>query len=400
MKILIVSISDLEGGAARAAYRLHHAFQSYGMISEMLVMRRHSKEKNIVAPFSKTDEFVFKIKRALAARFIKIKKSSNKGLSSLALFPSPAVEYINSSGADVVNIHWACDEFLSPEDFIKINKPVVVTMHDMWYFTGVEHYSSDNYWNVNVDLNLSGYINAWMIKRKKKNFNKCYAFVSPSRWLADSAKKSHVLNNKKIFVVPNALNFNIWKPVQKNLARKKLNIPSDKKVVLFGAIGGGADSRKGADLMMDAISGLDKKNYYIVVFGQSHPNNHREKTLIDKWLGFLKTEEDLIYAYSAADVFVMSSRMDNYPNTCLEAQACGTPVAGFNVGGVPDIVLDEFSGKLASAYNVNELMNSIEWCANNADKIKIRIQERAHDIANESIIAEHYKKIFMEACNI
>ena len=63
--------------------------------------------------------------------------------------------------------------------------------------------------------------------------------------------------------------------------------------------------------------------------------------------------------YSAADVFVIPSLQDNLPNTALESMACGTPIVGFEVGGIPDMVQHGKTGLLARPHDAQALENAI-----------------------------------------
>ncbi len=68
----------------------------------------------------------------------------------------------------------------------------------------------------------------------------------------------------------------------------------------------------------------------------------------------------LSLVYSAADVYVIPSLQDNLPSTVLEAMACGTPVVGFDVGGVPEMVRPGLTGALAAVGDVRALATTIE----------------------------------------
>ena len=77
-------------------------------------------------------------------------------------------------------------------------------------------------------------------------------------------------------------------------------------------------------------------------------------------LGYLKGERLLSFAYSAADVFVTPARQEAFGQVVLEAMACGTPVVGFDVGGIPDMVRPDLNGILAPPNDVDALRAGIE----------------------------------------
>ena len=77
-------------------------------------------------------------------------------------------------------------------------------------------------------------------------------------------------------------------------------------------------------------------------------------------LGAINHELLMSVVYSAADVFVIPSLMDNLPNTVLESIMCGTPVIGFPVGGIPDMIKDGVNGYLTDEISVGALKSVIE----------------------------------------
>jgi glycosyltransferase involved in cell wall biosynthesis len=132
--------------------------------------------------------------------------------------------------------------------------------------------------------------------------------------------------------------------------------------VLYGSMRGTSAYRKGADLFQKALETLrnEMPDLQFVVFGQSSPSCSAEDSSHINYLGPLSDEISLMIAYSAADVFVLPSRQDNLPNAALESFACGTPIAAFRTGGLPDIVEHQENGYLATALDSSDLAEGIE----------------------------------------
>ena len=139
MKILNISYSDQFGGAAKSAYRIHSLLNSINNIkSDMLVVKKISNDKNVITVDNKYLIFSFKLKNYLGIILSKFDKNNNP--KSYNFFSSPFLKYINDSNYDLINLHWINAETLSVEDVKKINKPFIITMHDMWWVCGSENY--------------------------------------------------------------------------------------------------------------------------------------------------------------------------------------------------------------------------------------------------------------------
>jgi hypothetical protein len=136
---------------------------------------------------------------------------------------------------------------LSLKDIQRIlasGKPVVWTMHDMWPFTGICHYSGEceKYTSQCHDCPLL--LKPHHHDLSEKTFHKkqkLYAtapitFIACSRWLESMARRSSLLQGHTITNIPNAINTNLFKPRTKKFAREKLNLPADKKLLLFGSM--------------------------------------------------------------------------------------------------------------------------------------------------------------------
>jgi len=102
--------------------------------------------------------------------------------------------------------------------------------------------------------------------------------VCPSHWLADCARRSTLMAHLPITVIPNPLDLTVWAPCDQTHARALVGLPAERPLMLFGAMGGSADPRKGADLLLGALKYLRHQVTFtplqqleLVRFGQSRP---------------------------------------------------------------------------------------------------------------------------------
>lgn len=410
MKSLCVSHSDINGGAARAAYRIHYALRDSGMDSQMLVNVRASGDWTVQGPSSKLSMVIGRLRPQLVIPFLKLLRTGNPIIHSPAILPSHLSERINASDADLVHLHWVQGEMLSITDIARIRKPIVWTLHDMWAFCGAEHYTTyhrwrDGYRPDNRPDYESGFdLNRTIWQRKRKHWRRPLQIVCPSHWLADCVHASALMADWPVAVVPNPIDTDRWQPIDQRLARHLLGLPQDCPLLLFGAMGGGNDPRKGMDLLLSAfnqpcIEG-NLHDLQLVVFGQRASQSPPQLGFPVHYTGHLHDDLSLRVLYSAADVFVIPSRQDNLPNTGLEAHACGTPVVAFNTGGLPDIIDDRVTGVLAEPFEPASLAAAISWVLENSTRrhaLRTAARERAERLWSPRRIAGLYEKVYLSA---
>jgi len=380
LKIFQLNHSDINGGAARAAYRIHHALRASGIDSQMLVNQASAGDWTVQGPTGQAAKAMSRIRPQLTKPLRALLRSGNPIIHSPAIVPSTWPQRLNALDADVVHLHWVQGEMLSVADIARIRKPIVWTLHDMWAFCGAEHYTTDQRWRDgyrpgNRPDHESGIdINRITWQRKRNHWRRPLQIVCPSQWLADCVQASALMGNWPVAVVPNPIDIDRWKPIDQHLARQLLCLPQDCLLLLFGAIGGGNDPRKGIDLLLSALTHLrtegNLQDLQLVVFGQSAPQSPPQLGLPVHFAGHLHDELSLRALYSAADVMVIPSRQDNLPNTGLEAHACGTPVVAFKTGGLPDIVEDRVTGALAEHFTPASLAASISWVLEDSLRLK------------------------------
>ena len=226
MKISMVSYTDVVGGAYKAAYRIHQSLLESSIDSIMYCSRQTSGDYSVIVPPGSYFKNASFIRTYLSYLPSKLANYDSKALYSSALLPSKWPYRLNNDNSDLIHLHWINNEMLSIEDISKISKPIVWTLHDMWAFCGAEHYSNETrfiegYHNGNRIANQSRFdLNKWVWKRKLESWKSPIEIVTPSRWLADCVKKSKLMCNWPITIIPYALDTEFWKPIEKSIARK------------------------------------------------------------------------------------------------------------------------------------------------------------------------------------
>lgn len=410
MKAIQLNYSDINGGAARAAYRIHHALRESGVDSRLWVNQTAAGDWTVGGPRNMLEKAMGLLRPPIGRLFTQALKTSNPILHSPQVLPSLWVKQINSSDADVVHLHWVQGEMLSIANIARIRKPIVWTLHDMWAFCGAEHYTEESRWREGYRKgNRPSYessfdLNRWTWERKRKHWQRPMHIVTPSRWLADCVRQSALMRDWPVSVIPNPLDTERWKPLPKELARELLGLPTDVPLLLFGAMGGGRDPRKGLDLLLEALAQLcdapEAQGLELVVFGQRAPQQPPKLGFPINYIGHLHDDLSLRALYSAADMLVLPSRQDNLPNTGVESLACGTPVVAFDTCGLPDIVTHQETGYLARAFDAKDLAYGIKWViADRTRHAQLCSNARLSAVArfSHSVIAPQYKELYQAA---
>ena len=413
MNILSISQNDIEGGAHRAAYRIHIGLNKFGINNKMLTKYKKSNDKKVVC----NTTFFSKLKQALRERisqfFNKLlyfnpdKITDNPFLSSNYL-PSFFSSKINKSEYEIINLHWVGNDMMSIEDIGRINKPIVWTFHDMWPFCGLEHYYNE-YSKIDEPRWITGYqkkgvfdLSRNVFLRKKKNFKNLTHIICPSKWLADCVKKSFLFNTVPVSVIPNPVDQKIFKPLDKNIQREKFNLDKKKKILLFGSSASIDNYAKGFELFLKSLFFLKEKITYkdilIIIFGSD--KNKLLKDMPYEYLnfGYINDDKELCSLYNAADIMVVPSVTDNLPQVATEAQMCGIPIVAFKTGGLVDIVDHKINGYLADAKNIEDFANGIAWILNETEDNLIKIKKEGLKKANlkwkEEVVINQYISLY------
>jgi len=406
MKILIVNTSDIQGGAARAAYRLHNALLSLHVESQMLVQSKSSDDYTVVTESKKTIKYLNKLRPLIDSLPVRFYKEKTKTLFSSSWIPfSGIVDKINEINPDIVHLHWICGGMMRVEDIARIKAPIVWSLHDMWAFTGGCHYDEgcSLYEKSCSTCRVLGSVkendlSKRVFNRKEKIFSKCenMTIVGLSSWLSECAKNSTLLKDKKHINLPNPIDTNIFKPFDKDKSRELWNLPKDKKLVLFGAMGATSDPRKGFKELSEAIKKVTCKDVEFVVFGSSKPQNAPDLGFKTHYLGILHDDVSLVTLYSAVDVMVVPSLQEAFGQTASEAMACETPVVAFGHTGLLDIIDHKINGYLAKPFDTSDLAQGIEWALHveNYDEICQNAREKVLREFDSVVVAKKYIELY------
>ncbi len=383
MQILIVNTSDIQGGAARAAYRLHKSLLVQDIDSQMLVQNKSSDDFKVIANDSKIAKGISILRPTLDSIPTRFYKNKTKTLFSPSWFGfSSIVDKINEISPDIVHLHWICGGMMTIEDISRIKAPIVWSLHDNWAFTGGCHImwecekykescgscsrlDSDNCKVLGSDNEKD--LSRKIFKRKQKVFNlkKDITIVGLSKWLNNASKRSTLLKDKKHINLPNPIDTTIFKPFDKEKSRELWSLPKDKKLVMFGANSATSDINKGFKELSKALEKLENKNIEFVVFGSSEPKKSQNFGFKTHYLGHLYDDVSLITLYSAVDIMIVPSLQENLSNAIMESLACATPVVGFDIGGNSDMIEHQKNGYLAKPFDTSDLKDGIEWILNN-----------------------------------
>lgn len=417
MHVLLINTSEKTGGAAIACNRLMEALNKNGIKAKMLVRDKQTDDMRVAqTKDSWKQRFNFLWERFLIFLNNRLHK---KGifLVDIANVGTDVTELEEFKEADIIHLHWTNQGFLSLSSLRKImesSKPVVITMHDQWYFTGICHYSNDcikyQSFCTNCEQLKGGGITdvARRIYEKKR---KMYAdadvtFVGCSKWIAELAAKSNLTKGKFITNIPNAIDTNVFHPLDSDESRKHFNLPTDRKLLLFGAQRI-TDERKGFKYLVEACERIKEQQpgvfheLGVVVVGDKSEEVNKMLPLPVFTVPYISDEHEMVKLYNAVDIYVTPSLQDNLPNTIVEAMSCGTPCVGFNVGGIPEMIDHEKNGYVAEYLDAIDFAKGIVWTLsiNNYKELCTAAHEKATSTYSESSVARKYTEIYDNACH-
>ncbi len=370
-----------KGGAGVAAYRFHEALISYENIqSELLFL--HGKPNNRFKNTTVLANNFFKKNYALAMLAWEkllfshqLKDQKDRFRYSIAT-KGVGINFIKQlNTTDIIHLHWINNGFLSLKNLKELqhlNKPIVITLHDMWYMTGGCHHSRECT-NFHQKCGNCFYlkspspndVSAKVHQQKKELYDGLnVVFTVPSTWMYDIAKKSSLLGNRRVEVVANPLDVEVYKPADKPTAKNNFDI--DEETICIGFVAADiGNERKGFEYLRKGLWKLSEKNLEwekrvkLLLMGEAKTDVKLDVPFEYVLTGYLNDEKQIVNFYNACDVFVSPSLEESLGYTIMEALSCGVPAVTFNTSGIPDMVEHRTNGYLANYLDVDDLANGL-----------------------------------------
>jgi len=368
MRIVHICDKDCLGGAEIACLRHCEAMLASGWDASMMVVEKRSDKtfvKLLIHGIELSWHRVFCHLHNIIAR-----KINATGLFSVMRFGHDISRLDDIYQADVIFLHWVNGNTLSLRDVkrvLQLGKPTFWFMHDMFPITGGCHYSMgcEGYRTTCSSCPLIGnttykWIAQKQLKQKISRWSKYQnlSFVTPSHWLAGLVSASKVAAGRKVFVVPNLIDTQVYKPLPFT-CKTVFGLDLHKKTLLFGAASM-KSVYKGTQILHSFLKMLDPEKYEGLIIGEKCEDIVKDVNITVKSIGFLSDDYSRVMAYNACDTVVITSVAENYPNMVLEAMACGKPCVGFNTGGIPELINHGETGFITPDKTAEELARWVD----------------------------------------
>ena len=400
-RVLYINTKFQGGGAERVARQLYEKIGTEGVESRMIV----GKEDHAGSDY----QIIYENLLARRWNWVYGKLTSNARIYD-RYAAKKILTAMERERIDLVHIHNTHGNYMGIRDVRKIAsvRPTVWTLHDMWSFTGHCAYAGDcDHWKTSrcrhcMDLEMFPklYVDcaSWLQEKKKKYFTGCgITFVTPSEWLYRLARQSF-LGQEQIRLIHNGVDTDTFHPGDREKLREKYGVRTEKTVLLF-LTNMLRNRMKGFSYLAEALRSLEhKERYLLLCVGKVEEIPDICRMYETKTFGYIEKMETLREIYAMADLFLLPSMLENFPCVTLEAMACGTPVAAFASGGIPEQI-DAETGWLVERGSARKLAETIELACRDRETLRQKGQkarEKTEQCFSEKKMLAEYRALYDE----
>lgn len=371
LKVLHLCSSD-KGGAFMIAQKISNELLLKGVESELLIFTGVTSNFKITGIRKFDDILKFTLHAFEKLVFLFFEKEKKIRFTFSLGFPGVPFFLLKRKikSFDIIHIHWINKGFLNVIDLTKINKPIVWTTHDIWIATGGCHLSFDCE-RFKIGCGNCPYLNnpkendisSKLFKTKQRiieNLN--IVFVSPSNWMFNNLKNSLVTRHKKILKISNGINTDIFYKKEKKI---------ENEVFKIGFVSANLnDSNKAMFRLIEALNLINENiNIELVLIGKYKSENPIECIFPITMIDFVSSQEEMNNIYNQLNLLSVTSTLETFPTTIIEAGCCGVPSIAFNVGGISDLINAEV-GELIEPFNIEKYSKGIVKILLNPEKYK------------------------------
>ena len=413
MKIAIINKSDSTGGAAVVSLRLTQALRRLGHDTRMIVEEKTTDFPYVIPAASHQRAMI-----PFLAERLKIYLANGRNRSTLFRIDTcsdglPLHKIPFMKEADVICLNWINQGMLSIngiEKLLKLGKPIVWTMHDMWCMTGICHHAGDCKRYLAPDgectecplMPFGSKLSTKTLLQKLELYKgvngNLIHFVCVSNWLARLAKRSTLMKDQSVSVIPNAF------PIDRDSAMLEPKKRTADRTIIFGAARLD-DPVKGFPTLIQATQILHDiypdhaKHLKLVTFGSiKNPELLKDIAIDHTHLGKVSPSQ-LKTIYVEGDIVLSTSEWETLPGTLIEGQAWGCIPVALDHGGQGDIIEHLETGYLAPYdddpdENATSIAEGILWAYQAPESVRTKMHKNVCDRFSEEAVASQYISLF------
>jgi glycosyltransferase involved in cell wall biosynthesis len=392
LAVLQVSTLDRAGGAEQVAWNLFQAYRQAGLSSWLAVGKKRSNEDNVFVIQEKSaqdgwTQICLGLAQALNPLAGKLRgvlrlqawlRHISKGRDWIAdqrgqenfYFPG-SWDLLNQAPhmPSVLHLHNLHGGYFDPRALTALSSavPVILTLHDAWLLSG-------NCPDITIYPGLKIDSTAINWQRKKEIFSQAQLYIAtPCQWLMDKVNDSilapAMMEGR---VIPNGVDVQVFHPGDRQQARVQLGLPLDQPILLFVANGIKNNPFKDYETLHQTIALLAEQSkvpLHLIALGEEAASEKLGQVTI-QYIPRISDLNLVAQYYRAADFYLHAAKAETFPNTILEAMACGLPVIASNVGGISEQVDDGVTGFLVPAQNPELMAQSVKILLNDSQLAK------------------------------